>query len=152
MKQYYSIFKRLLILNVSVLTAYRINFVNYLISGSVWGIFSILSMLLITANVTEVLGWKRHEILVLTGVSQIIIGIQHVFFSSNFERFPFYVLQGRLDNYLLKPIDAQVLVSIWLIRIVSLSRVLFAGLFLGYLIYIRTNSQSLSGLLRVLFP
>lgn len=122
------------ILNFSMLTAYRGNFVNYLISGSIWGVFSILSMVLITANVTEVLGWKRHEILVLTGVSQIVMGIQHMFFSSNFERFPLYIQQGKLDSYLLKPVDAQVLVSVWLIRIISFSRLIIAGAFLGYLI------------------
>ncbi len=132
MKHYLNVYKRLLIINFSQITAYRANFINFLISGTIWGIFSIFSTLLITSRVNTVLGWSRAEILLLTIVNQFIIAIFHALFSSNLERFPLYVQQGKLDTYLLKPIDSQVLVSVWFIRIISLSRILIALVFLWY--------------------
>lgn len=136
MKRYFAVYKRLLMLNIAMLTAYRLNFFNYLVSGSVWGIFSIASIVLLTSRVTTVYSWEKSEILLLTAVHAITVGIFHMLFSSNFERFPRYVALGQLDSYLLKPIDSQVLVSIWLIRIVSLSRVIMG---VGFLLYVITT-------------
>lgn len=134
MKHYLNVYKRLLIINFAQITAYRANFLNFLIAGTIWGFFSIFSILLITSKVDSVLGWSKVDILLLTVVNQIIIAIFHMLFSSNLERFPLYVEQGKLDSYLLKPIDSQVLVSIWFIRIISFSRVFMALIFLWYVI------------------
>lgn len=134
MMHYFRVYKRLFFLNFAVLVSYRLNFINYLISGTIWGFFSIISILLLTSKTATVLGWQRHEILLLTGVHAVSLGIFHMLFSSNFERFPRYIELGQLDTFLLKPIDAQALVSVWLIRVVSLSRVLLGVGFIWYLV------------------
>jgi ABC-2 type transport system permease protein len=95
-----------------------------------------------------VYSWEKSEILLLTAVHAITVGIFHMLFSSNFEKFPRNVALGQLDSYLLKPIDSQVLVSIWLIRVVSFSRVLMG---IGFLIYVVTTYSITLSFWHILF-
>jgi ABC-2 type transport system permease protein len=124
MKKYFRIYQTLLHLNLSSLVAYRVNFTTNLISSISWGVFSIFSVLLLTSKTDMVYGWKREEIILLTTTYSVLIGIFHTMFSKNFERFSRMILYGRLDSVLLKPIDSQFMISLWIINYTSLSRVI----------------------------
>lgn len=120
-------------MNLSVMTAHRAAFFNHLVSGTVWGIFSFIIMLLLTYNVKSIFTWSKQDILVLTGVLGIILGIFNTLFQGSFDAFPTLVNKGKLDSFLLKPMDAQLLLSSWSVRIISGSRALVGVFFLLYL-------------------
>src|SRR3989344_7547774 len=109
MKRYFRIYKQLCIISLSELLAYRGNFLNSLISSLVWGAFSIVSILLLTAKTKSVFGWTREEIILLTCSYSMLIGIFHLVFSRNFEYFSRIMDLGQLDTFLLKPLDSQFL-------------------------------------------
>jgi len=80
-----------------------------------------------------VFGWSRDQLLLLNGLYGIIIGIYHVFLSANFERFSNVIHFGQLDSILVKPIDSQFLLSFWLVRFATFSRVIIAGVYTWYI-------------------
>lgn len=135
MKRYLKLYKALLVINFSKLAAYRGNFVNSSIVSLGWGIFSIASIVLLTNNTNQIFGWKRSELLILTGVYSIVAGMFHVLFSRNFERMAQTIFLGKLDPVLIKPVDSQFLLSFTNINYSSVPRVVAGGLFVWYLLY-----------------
>jgi len=134
MQKYLRIYHILLRLNFSALVTYRTNFFNAVIGSFVWGVFSMVSVLLLTSRTPFLFGWKREEIVLLTGVYSLFIGIFHFAFSRNFERIPIYVRLGTLDAMLLKPLDTQFFVSIFLINFASIIRIIIGSLVIWYLL------------------
>lgn len=154
MKKYWRVYKQLLKLNFDTLLTYRANFYNNLISSVAWGLFSLFSIVLLTANSTMVFGWSRNQLLLLNGLYGIIIGLYHVFFSANFERFSNVVHFGQLDSILVKPIDSQFLLSFWIIRFATFSRVIIAMIYTWYIsnkLHIVPTITSVSGILILMF-
>jgi ABC-2 type transport system permease protein len=138
MKKYFRVYKKLFLMNLSVLTAHRAAFINHLVGGTVWGILSFIVALLLTYNVQSIFSWSKQEILLLTGILGVILGLFNTFFQANFDAFPNLVNKGKLDSFLLKPMDAQLLLSIWNTKIISLSRAIIGVVFI---IYIYINYQ-----------
>ncbi len=132
MKKYLRVYLRLIQLNFSALVVYRGNFASDIFASLFWGIFSVISMFLLTLRVTTVYTWSKEELMVLTGVYSIVIGIFHIIFSGNFRRFSRVVHLGQLDGILLKPIDSQFLLSFHIINYATIPRFLGGILFVIY--------------------
>ncbi|HSW97194.1 MAG TPA: ABC-2 family transporter protein [Candidatus Saccharimonadales bacterium] len=133
MNYYLKIYSVLLRLNISALIEYRANFFNSLLGTIGWAVVSITSMILLTSRVKIVYGWTPDELLAVTGLYSILIGVFSLFFSRNFERFSRIIHKGELDTILLKPIDSQFLLSFWVVNYPSIARI-FIGI--GFLWYI----------------
>lgn len=137
MKRYARVYALLWKMSLETLLAFRANFVNSMISSLAWGIFSIISVLLLVSKVTTMYGWTQGEIILLTCVYQIVIGVFHTLFSRNFERMAEIIEFAQLDGFLLKPIDSQFYLSMRWINYTSVTRVLLgiglSAYFLRYL-------------------
>ncbi len=136
MKRYISIYKTLLRLNFSALVSYRANFINSVVSTLAWAVFSLFTVTLLTTNTRYVYGWSREELLILVGAYNIFIGVFHMLFSRNFERFSTIMHFGQFDSLLTKPADTQFLLSLWLINYTSIFRVLFGVLFTFHMLQV----------------
>lgn len=121
--------------NLIRLFIYRTNFIGSLISSLGWGISSIISMLLLTSKINSAYGWSREELLILTGLYGIFIGLFHVIFSRNFSNLSRIINKAELDSYLLKPLDVQFSLSLWTVYYIGIFRVLLAAGFTAYIIY-----------------
>lgn len=146
MKQLIKIYKRLIIMNFAVLTSHRAAFINHLVGGTVWGIFSLAVMLLLTSKVTSIYTWSKEEMLLLSGVLAVLLGVFNTLFQGNFDNFPQLVNKGKLDTFLLKPLDAQLSLSLWNIKIMSLSRVMVGIIFMVYVISVYQLSVNFAGI------
>ncbi len=124
LKRYTKIYSMLLKLNFSSLIAYRSNFIHNLFASSVWAAFSIISIELMTARTPRVYGWSRDEILLLTGVYNIIVGVFYMLFSRNFQKFSNIVHMGKLDSILTKPIDPLFFLTCYYFNYTSILRVI----------------------------
>jgi ABC-2 type transport system permease protein len=136
MKKYLNIYRALLHLNFSAVVVYRVNAINNIVGSTVWAVFSMASIILLTSRTTSVFGWTRDEILLLTAVYSLFIGIFHTLFSRNFERLPYLIRLGMLDAILTKPADPQFLVSTSIINFTSIIRILLGIAFTWYVISI----------------
>ncbi|KKU95809.1 hypothetical protein A3A64_01475 [Candidatus Gottesmanbacteria bacterium RIFCSPLOWO2_01_FULL_48_11] len=147
MKLYLRLYKTLLHLNFANLLAYRVNFTTNIVSSVSWGLFSIISIILVTGKANSMFGWRRDEILLLTAIYSVLIGVFHMLFSKNFERFSNLVYYGQLDSLLVKPIDSQFLVSFWLINYTSIFRILLGAAYTFYLLYAYHMAVSLGAVM-----
>jgi ABC-2 type transport system permease protein len=110
-KRYLRVYKTLLRLNVIRLFAYRANFLNSALAHTTWGMFVLISMILLTSRASGVAGWNQNELLLFAGIYNIIFSVFYFFFSRNFGELSNMVHYGRLDGLLVKPIDSQFLVT-----------------------------------------
>ena len=94
---------------------------------------SLYSVIMLTARVTDAYGWQREELLLFNGIYGVIIGIFHMFISINMGRLSKVIHMGELDGILVKPIDSQFAVSLWMVNFATIFRILMA---LGYSIWI----------------
>ena len=130
MNRYLYIYKRLLYLNISGMVAYRFSFINNLLSSVIWASFTIATTLLITIRTSSIFGWSREELLLLTANYTIMWGLFNTFVSRSFSDFPHIIDEGRLDIFLLKPINAQFLVSVNKINLIAAVRIVIGGILL----------------------
>lgn len=132
MKRYISIYIALLKINYSRMLMYRSNFIVGTFSTLLWAVFSVVVILLLTYKTKTVFGWTTYELLLLTAVVNIVLGLFRMFFDRNFVRFSHIVYEGELDSVLIKPLDSQFFISVWYINFYNIFRVLFA---IGLTIY-----------------
>jgi ABC-2 type transport system permease protein len=134
MKRYIRIYLKLMELNFATLVAYRDNLINNILSSVAWGTFSFISILLLTSQTKSIFGWKSEEIILLTAVFSIIVGIFHSIFARNFEQLPNNILYGKLDSTLVKPVDSQFFSSSYTIAYTPLIRVVIGIIAAGIIL------------------
>ncbi len=136
MKKYLKVFLLLLKLNLASLIAYRANFINSFVINVGWGVVSILQIIILTNKTASVYGWSKYELYILAGIYGIVIGLFHMFFSSNFERFSRITLYGQMDGYLIKPIDPQFLLTCSIFRPLHIFRIILGIGFVAFVLQI----------------
>lgn len=134
MRRYWRIFGSFVSTEFQFELEYRTNFFM--------GIFEMLlvvgtslgAVLVIFSHTGSLNGWSLPQMVALTGVYYLVQGGVNIVFSPSFERLMEHVRQGTLDFTLLKPANAQFLVStrhLSLVRVVDLAMglgVMAAGL------------------------
>lgn len=113
---------------------YRANTVGSLISSVCWSGLIVSTVYLSTQNVRQVLGYSAQELLVLSAIQVLFLGLFHALVSHNIERMPELISTGKLDLVLLKPMDSQFGISLGRFSPPSLLRVLLGVGFLIFLI------------------
>ena len=93
---------------------YRAHFINSIISTVAWGAFQFVWIELLTFRTRSAFGWTKNELVVLAIAYIIMMGILHFFFSHNMSRLSRIIDKGELDFLLLKPVDSQFLVSLYI--------------------------------------
>lgn len=134
MRRYLKIYLTLFRINMGIISAYRVNFINGTIASISWGILLIVSTLLISSKISTVYGWTPYQLLTLTGCYSIVVGLFYTLFSRNFHYLPQTIDRGQLDTILLKPIDSQFLLSLRYINLSSGVRALIAICFTLYML------------------
>lgn len=124
MKRYIRVYTQLWKMSFRALLVYRANFLNSLMASLSWGIFSVLSILLLTSQTNSIYGWSKSDIILLTCGYQILIGFFHTLFSRNFERMAEVINWAQLDAFLIKPLDSQFALSVWQVNYTSIIRII----------------------------
>lgn len=140
-------------MNISRLLIYRSNFINNLVSSLVWAVFAFITIILLTGKTQTIGGWSRSELMLLTAMYSILIGLFHTFLTRNFERMPIVINKGLLDVVLLAPVDAQFVLTTRLMNFTSLIRVVAGIVFVAFMMvsgHIPTNVAGIFGALVLL--
>lgn len=125
LKLFYICFKRSLIREM----IFRTNFLIRIFTDAVFLLIYFIFFSVLFTKVPEIAGWKNHEILLLIGTFHIINSFFLAIFYPNLAMVPEYIKSGTLDNFLLKPMETQFLISINTIDIGSLFNI-FLGIIL----------------------
>ncbi len=110
-------------INTQGFVAYRTQtYINAIIGTTVWVFFTVYSVVLLTNRTGGIYEWSRAELVLMAGMYNVFIGLFSMTFGASLSVFAHLVGEGKLDGFLLKPIDAQFHVSIWQFRLPSLLR------------------------------
>ncbi len=106
---------------LKVRLSYRGDFVADLFATALGGLSSLLFVLLFFVPVKELGGWRRDEVLFVVGLSMMSYGIFATVSWNLFEFGDRYVIEGRFDRVLLRPISslAQILFDQFRIPVLS---------------------------------
>ncbi|MBP9700607.1 ABC-2 family transporter protein [Candidatus Woesebacteria bacterium] len=133
MKRIARIYRQLFKANWSKTLVYRMDFLNSVISGFLWGGFSIITITLLTSNVSQVAGWKSGEIQMLNAAYWVLAGVFHLFFTKNFSAAARMLHYGEIDSLALKPINTLFLLTTSEISYASTIRMSAGIIFLFWL-------------------
>lgn len=143
MRYYWEVYKRLIKINFAAWVVYRGNFLNNLIGDTVWGVFHIVSILVLTSSVSSVYGWSKNELIILTASFSVLWGFFHLFFARNFEEMAEIINLGNLDTYLLKPLDSQFFLSFYYVNFSGFIRTIIGLAVLFYVVLVNKFQISL---------
>jgi ABC-2 type transport system permease protein len=86
---------------------------------------------LVYSHTTTLNGWTQSELLVILGVQILLGGVIHASIQPNMERLTGEVRDGKLDFALVKPADAQLLISLRELRLWQLVEVVSGSIVIG---------------------
>lgn len=110
--------------SVSSQLEYRANFVIYTITGVASALGSLLGLQVLVGEGRSVGGWSFSEAAVVVGLYILVEGLMEVALYPNLDRISDEVREGKMDYVLLKPIDAQFLLSFRNVNLFQLPSVL----------------------------
>jgi ABC-2 type transport system permease protein len=112
MTKYLRVYWQFIKVNLSLLMVYRANLLNHLLNSLTWAGFLFVSVSFLTARVSSIAGWDRNHLLLLTSMYNLVIGLFYMIFSRGFRDLAEIIYLGKLDMFLLKPLDSQFQVSL----------------------------------------
>jgi ABC-2 type transport system permease protein len=115
--RYLGLLRRFLQLNLLRELAYRSNFYMQIFQSLLSLGFGLIGLAVIFDHTSALNEWHPEELLVLLGVYQLVGGVINLVIQPCMQQLMREVHQGTLDYTLLKPEDAQLLVSIRLVQI-----------------------------------
>jgi ABC-2 type transport system permease protein len=92
---------------------YRANFFMQLFNSLLELGFGLVGLAIVFYHTEHLAGWSQAELLAVLGVYLIITGFTRVVIQPNMMRLMSDIHRGNLDFMLIKPVDAQFLVSVW---------------------------------------
>jgi len=113
MNKYVRVYCTLIANSLSTDIIFRGNFVGNVVASLASALLTIASVVLIFNNFQSINGWLKHEVLLVSSIWIIINNISIGIFLRGLRGLPAFILTGELDSYLLKPIDAQFLISMF---------------------------------------
>lgn len=128
MRRYLRIFRSFVSTEFQFELEYRTNFLMSIFEMLLVVGTSLAAVLVIFTHTSSLNGWSLPQMVALTGVYYLVQGGSNIVFAPSFEKLMEHVRLGTLDFHLLKPANAQFLVST---RHMSLVRIVDLGLGLG---------------------
>ncbi len=84
---------------------YKTDFFLGVTSQSINLVFNLAFLTLIFTQVESLQGWTFHEMLLLAGFSGLILNLHHIFGFGLYSLGETYIIEGRLDRYLVRPLN-----------------------------------------------
>ena len=93
-----------------------------------------MSVFLLTSQISSIAGWNRPSLLILASMYNLVIGVFYVICTTGFRDMASVIFLGKLDMYLLKPIDSQFHVSLHAVNLPGLVRPLIGAICIAVLL------------------
>lgn len=107
MKRYLRMYIYIIRAYTAMYLSYRVNFLQSVLSSGVWGTLILVSVFLFTRKITHIASWGREELMLLAAQYNFLMGLFYVCIAVNFKDLARLINTGKLDLFLLKPVDSQ---------------------------------------------
>ncbi len=91
--------------SVKMRLAYREDFLSGFVAGIMQQLIGVLFVATIFVRVPDIRGWSREEVFFIYGFAQTTLGLFYTFFSNLLDMSGKYIVEGRFDQVLLRPLD-----------------------------------------------
>lgn len=125
---YYSFFRNCLIREMM----FRGNFVIRVLTEIVWLGLYVVFVEVLFSHINLLAGWTKYEMLLLFGTSHVISQTFEGLFFVNCIELPESIRTGNLDFFLIKPINAQFLISTRFIDLGAIANIFIGFILVGY--------------------
>lgn len=130
---------------------YRVSYFSWSLMSVGWSAFFIFSAFLITSQVNSIAGWPGHEVLILTSVETIFVGLLWFFVFPNLIDFSELIRRGNLDCLLTKPLNIRFLVSVKRFQLENILRIILVSFYISWLIQKNNIQIDFANVLEFLF-
>lgn len=128
--RYWRLWRSFLRASILADTEYRLNIVLRVVSESVWYVAQLSMFEVLYTHTEQINGWSVHAMRVFQGSLFLVDTLYILLFSENLDSLNGVVRKGDLDLYLVKPINAQFMVSMRRVAVSYLPNLVMVG---GYL-------------------
>jgi ABC-2 type transport system permease protein len=111
---------------------YRVNFALQVLQSLLAVAVGLIVFQLVFSHTSELNGWTHSELLALLGVQAVMAGVIHAVIQPNMMRLTEEVQEGKLDHALVKPVDAQMLVSVREVQLWQAVDILIGAAIIGF--------------------
>jgi ABC-2 type transport system permease protein len=118
--------------SIKMRLAYREDFLSGFVAGIMQQLIGVLFVATIFVRVPDIKGWTKAEVFFIYGFAQVTLGLFYTFCSNLLDMSEKYVVEGRLDQVLLRPLDSLFQVITERIHWEEFSVVLVGLAVLGY--------------------
>jgi ABC-2 type transport system permease protein len=91
---------------------YRQNFIVWMLVDIGWSIMDVIFLQVLISNTGTIGHWTLGQALIVLGIQRLLYVPLWGWFFASFSQLPRTISQGKLDLFLAKPVDSQILVSI----------------------------------------
>ena len=110
---------------------YRANFWVQIIESGLNLVVALGGLVVVFSHTETLAGWSPNQLIALVGIYTLVAGLIRLVISPSLERFMTDVREGTLDFTIIKPVDAQLLVSIQRIEIWKMVDVILGFVVIG---------------------
>ena len=111
MRRYFEVYSIMLRNSLIREMSFKANFILWMLVEVLWFCGQIVFFSIIFGNVNRLGDWTKWEVVLLIGTHQIIAQLFQAFFFVNVANIPELVRTGKLDSFLVLPVDSQFAVS-----------------------------------------
>ncbi len=90
---------------------FKLNFILWIIVEALWFALQLSFMAVLYNHTDSIGGWTKWEVILLSGCSQLLTQLVSIFFMTNLTQLSELIRTGKLDFFLLLPVNARFLIS-----------------------------------------
>jgi ABC-2 type transport system permease protein len=90
---------------------FKLNFLLWIVVEALWFALQLAFMGVLYSHTESIGGWTKWEVILLSGCSQFLMQLVSIFFMTNLTNLSELIRTGKLDFFLLLPVNARFLIS-----------------------------------------
>jgi ABC-2 type transport system permease protein len=90
---------------------FKLNFILWIVVEALWFALQLAFMGVLYSHTDSIGGWTKWEVILLSGCSQFLMQLVSIFFMTNLTNLSELIRTGKLDFFLLLPVNARFLIS-----------------------------------------
>ena len=111
LRRYGSLYGQLCRISLIQEMMFKVNFLLWIVVESLWFALQLAFMSVLYEHTDSIAGWTKWEVILLSGASQFLMQLVSIVFMTNLTNLSELIRTGKLDFFLLLPVNTRFLIS-----------------------------------------
>ena len=143
LRRYLSLYGALCRISIIQEMMFKVNFLLWILVEGLWFALQLAFMGVLYEHTDSIGGWTKWEVILLSGASQFLMQLVSITFMSNLTNLSESIRTGKLDFFLLLPVNARFLISTRKFEVGNVVNALLGLIVMGYALHRLQVSPSL---------